>query len=284
MNEREPLSRVFTSYTLQLLFHMAMFAPSNEQAKLIKNCPIKVFSASGGGQSSRYFYPYKLESVTNSSESVQETCLEYIVDSGITDSTVTNEEVIETAIKRNASYVIPKDYLHEQDRTTESVHEFLAIYEESQCSAKPLIPLQPPHDRHYKELSEFSHYALGGIKNESPTAQINAIERFRDVAGTNVYVHALGLGGSLSFIRAVRENPRLVDSVDLSTHEMATLSNRLPDKTWVQQRFQFPQGTNSTTVRAGYAQAVILQLNYMLSSDCDDEILSEQRAEAALSW
>jgi hypothetical protein len=261
-----------------------MLSKSDERMEIIRNCPIKVFSACGGGQSSRYFYPYKLESVTNSSADVRSSCLEYIVDSGISDPTVTNEEVIETATELNASCVIPKDYPHERARTTKSVREFLALYEESDCSAKPLIPLQPPHDEHYEALSEFSHYALGGLKNESPATQINAVERFREVAGPNVYVHALGFGGSLTFIKTVRENPRLVDSVDLSTHEMATLNNRLPDKTWEQHPFQFPQGNDSTTVRAAYAQAVLLQLNYMLSPDCEDKILNDSQGQPALSW
>ena len=256
----------------------------DESLSVVRNCPIKVFSASGGGQSSRYFYPFKLESVTNSSESVRETCLDYVIDSGISDPSITNKEVLETAIERNATYVIPKDYLHDQKRTTESVREFLELYEDSECSAKPLIPLQPPHDEHYKELSGFSHYALGGIKNEPPAEQIAAIERFREVAGSNVYVHALGMGGSLAFIRAVRSNPRLIDSVDLTTHEMATVNNKLPDKTWEQRRFRLPQGENSTAVRAGFAKAVLMNLNYMLSNECNDELFNQLEAEAALSW
>lgn len=73
-------------------------------------------------------------------------------------------------------------------------------------------------------------------------------------------------------------------TVDLSTHETATANDRLPDKTWEQQGFQFPRGDGSIIVRAAFAQALLLQLNYMLSPRCEDEILSEPEAQPDLSW
>lgn len=259
-----------------------MLAPEKTN-QIINASPVKVFSASGGGQSSRYHYPYKLESVPNSSESVRDTCREYIVDSGIIDPTVTNDEILNMAARRNATYVVPKDYLYNQPATTESVYDFLDRYEQHDCQAKPLIPLQPPHAGHYDELNEFSHYALGGLKNESPSAQVDALESFREIADDE-YVHALGFGGSLKFVKAVRENPELVDSVDLSTHEMAVMNDRLPDKTWEQQSFEFPRGEESTTVRAAFASSVLLELNYMLSPLCDDEVVSDPEVQSPLAW
>ena len=259
-----------------------MLDPS-ETRKIINHCPIKVFSASGGGQSSRYHYPYKLVSVPNSTGAVCNTCTELIVDSGISDSSVTNSEVLDMAAERNATYVVPKDYLHDRRRTTESVRRFLALYEDHECTAQPLIPLQPPHDEHYEVLDGFSHYALGGIKGKSPTDQVEALESF-DQASGDEYVHALGLGGSLDFVKAIRDNPDLVDSVDLSTHETAATNDRLPDKTWKQQSFAFPRGESSTTVRAAFAHAVLLELNYMLSPLCHDNVLSEPEVQSPLSW
>lgn len=245
-----------------------MIREFTEQLKVISHSPVKVYLAS---YINRYWYPYRLQHAGKAKTWLQDESLETILDSGISDEEIGNRETLDTAHEANADYVVPADVLHNRAQTTEAVREFMRMYESHPCRAKPLVPLQPPHEKHYQELSGFSHYVLGGLATAGPQEQLKAIRAFRDVAGYGVYAHGLGLGASLTLVRALRENPRLLDSFDLSTNEQVVIGEKIPDKSWSQQDFKYPRGENSSTVRAQYAKAVALQLNYMLGPFCEDQ-------------
>lgn len=249
-----------------------------ERMKLISdNTRARVFSAS---YNPRYSYPYRLQNAPNACQPVRDACYELMVDSGFNDDSVTNDTVLEKAEKFNADYVFPKDYPGEQHRTHVSLSDFLSKYQQSNCNAKMIVVLQPPYDRQYLNheqfYSQFSHFALGGLHSlDSPEAQVSAIKKFREVAGTHCYVHALGVGTSLEMIRAIRENPRLVDSIDCSTAETTIKNNVIPDKSWKQTPFFIPEGIDSTSVRARFSAAILYMLNYMLGTRVDDENLEQ---------
>lgn len=171
-------------------------------------------------------YPRKLQKPSTVSADVRNTAETFIFDSGIGDD-VSNQEVIDLATKYDADYVVAKDYLHDQERTTESVREFLDIYQESDCSSTPLIPLQPPFDQHYSELPGFEHYVLGGMAPPDirTDEQLDWIRDFRKVA-PDVYAHGLGVGGGREFAERC-EDEDLLDSVDCSTPEMAAVFGKV---------------------------------------------------------
>jgi hypothetical protein len=256
-----------------------MIREFSERLAIISHCPIKVFVAS---YIPRYFYPYRLQHAEKARPWLKDESLEAIMDSAIGDAAVGNDEVLDRAHDLHADYVIPADTLHDQDATTEAVREFVELYEAHPCRARPLIPLQPPYDRHFEELSEFSHYVLGGMAMAPPWEQLEGIRRFRAAAGYGVYAHGLGLGASLSLIKELREQPRLLDSLDLSTPEKLIRGEKLADKTWKQQPFEYARGERSSSVRAQFASAIALQLNYMLGPFCDDEILDRQWEQSSL--
>jgi hypothetical protein len=187
------------------------------------------------------------------------------MDSGIGDKGVGNEEVLDLADELNATYVVPADVLHEQKTTTERVNEFMRLYEEHSCNAKPIIPLQPPHNQHYRELSGYSHYMLGGVKEAPPIKQINAAKKFRKEAGYGVYVHLLGAGCSKKIVEEIRANPRLLDSLDVSTPEQAPINGSILNEDMKQVDFDLPNGAESSTLRATLANQGLLFLNYVLS-------------------
>lgn len=205
------------------------------------------------------------------------------MDSAIGDAAVGNQEVLDKAHKLNTDYVIPADTLHNQTATTQAVREFMDLYDQHECRAKPFVPLQPPYHEHYRELDGYSHYVLGGIAQSDPDEQLKEIRRFRSEAGSGVYAHGLGLGASLTLIRELRDNPRLLDSLDLSTPEQVIRGEKLPDKSWDQRDFEYPTGKDSSTVRAAFASAVVLQLNYMLSPMCSDNMLESEFQQSTLS-
>lgn len=172
-------------------------------------------------------YPFKLSRPHEMSQRVVDLSESFIIDSGIGDD-FTNQQIIKLANKYDPEFVIPKDYLHDQEATTESVNEFLDMYD---GDATPLIPLQPPHHEHYESLPGHSHYALGGMagNNTSTTEIIRHIERFNSVAPPSTYIHGLGIGADIQFIRRVA-GKGLLDSIDTSTPDRAATNGRVMDQ------------------------------------------------------
>ena len=173
-------------------------------------------------------YPYKLQKPSTANDRVRETADCYIYDSGIGDDT-TNAEVLDGAAAFDADYVIAKDYLHDQDRTTESVREFRELYRGHECDATIMVPLQPPHADHYRDLPDASHYVLGGMAVDSvDTAQaLEWIHSFREVA-PEVYAHGLGIGGGIEIVEALAGKD-ILDSIDCATPEYAAMNGAVID-------------------------------------------------------
>lgn len=222
----------------------------------VDRCPIDIYVSSN----MPYPYPYKLGKPANQTPKIRESCTTWIQDSGIGDDT-TNEDVLSLADEYDADFVIPCDELHDQEATTEAVHEFLELYDDSDVRATPMIPLQPPYDQHYRELPDFPAYCLGGIAFDySPREQVEAIHTFRNAAGESPYVHALGVGGSMTVVNAVANTPGLVQSVDCSTPEQAAINGSLVDAELKQKPMSILNGTGSSRGRYSLAETNAYQL------------------------
>lgn len=72
----------------------------------------------------------------------------------------------------------------------------------------------------------------------------------------------------------------------MSSPEQLVLNDIVTDKTLNRVNCPLPHGKESTTVRAGFMQAIALKLNYLLSPLCSDEVLTETRAKEvdAMDW
>lgn len=214
-------------------------------------------------------YPWKLQKPATIDRTVRETATEsFIFDSGIGDDT-TNEGVLDYAHEHDADYVVAKDYLHDQARTTESVREFLELYPEHPCEATPLIPLQPPFDQHYAQLDEFDHYVLGGMAKENcgTKQQLKWIRDFRRVA-PDVYAHGLGVGGGWSFVRKVAPE-RLLDSIDCATPEMAAIKGKVLNGRLQQQGINTYNGDGSAKRTHPLAEVNSWQLHDVWKRELD---------------
>jgi hypothetical protein len=187
-------------------------------------------------------YPYKLQKPSTVSTPVRDTCDKFILDSGIGDD-VSNAAVLDIAHKYDADFVIAKDYLHRQEATTDSVHEFFDLYESHACSATPLVPLQPPHDEHYTELSGHTHYVLGGLSVEtmSTVDAVSHIRRAARVIPDTAHTHALGVGGGIEFLQRVAGNG-WIDSIDCATPEMAAMFGKVLDERLRQKTVRIADG------------------------------------------
>lgn len=228
----------------------------DNQLERVDRCPIDIYVASN----MPYPYPYKLGKPRHQTDRIRESAVTWIQDSGIGDET-TNADVLELAAESDADFVIPCDELHDHDATTAAVHEFLELHDDSDVRATPLIPLQPPYDEHYRDLPDFPAYALGGIAFDySADEQISAIEDFRRAAGPEPYAHVLGVGGSMTVVRYVANNPDAVQSVDCSTPEQAAVNGRVIDAQLAQTRIEILHGEGSSAGRYALAETNAYQL------------------------
>jgi hypothetical protein len=252
--------------------------------RLHQQCPVEVYVA---GINSRYSWPYRLVAANEARPGVADTSDTLIVDSVIEDPYYAVEDVLDAAHRLDAEYVIGKDWPAFADPDGDGVHPLDAYewtvsrYTKHECDAELIVPLQPPFEpQTIRSLrrSDVDHFALGGLRDCSGREQVRHIRAFREIAGYDVTAHGLGVGTSVELLTALRESVAddarrpLLDSLDISTPENAVHTNKLPTKRWEQRRIPLPTGDDSTTVRAGFAEAVARMLEYELTPGCDDEI------------
>jgi len=213
-------------------------------------------------------------------EDIRTHCYELMVDSSYKNRNITNRDVLDNAANFNADYVFPKDYPGEPEETRESLQEFLDLAQQYDgLHGKPIPIIQPPHADHYREherfYRHFSHFAVGGLQAYDPLEQISIISELREEVGDNAYLHGFGIGTSFPLIKAMRERSPFLDSLDVSTAELAIRNGNIVDKTMEQFTFRTPYGDDSTTVRGQFAKAILVMLNYLLSPLVNSETLEE---------
>jgi hypothetical protein len=166
-------------------------------------------------------YPLVLQKPATASATIRETAETYILDSGIGDDTDPHE-ILGLSADLDADFVIADDELHDQAATTRNVRRFEDLHADHETDATLMTPLQPPHAEHYRDLADHSHYCLGGMAGDgvSDEQAVRWIRAFRQAAGPDPYVHALGIGGGIGVVRALA-GTGLVDSVDAATPEVA---------------------------------------------------------------
>lgn len=246
--------------------------------KATRRCTI--YSAS---YNAHYWYPYKLRSVGNGWDSLDQSCMELMIDSDISDDSITNEEIIAEAVESRANKVIPKDYLGEPEETRRSLLEFERVAQEEFDGIKStVIPvLQDDHASHAEEheafYAEYSHIAVGGIRHFDTDEQVRRLKAVRDIVGDSTHIHGFGMGCNLGLIKAIRQNPNLLDSLDMSTAERAVQNGNTIDWSFDQeaQNIPMPYGEDKTTVNAGFSKSILLMLNYMITDLVDEDRLEE---------
>lgn len=239
-----------------------------------------IYSAS---YNARYWYPFKLRSVGNGWNELDRSNMELMIDSNIKDESITNRDVLEEAIDAKANKIIPKDYLGEPEKTRQSLIELETLINDEYGSIKPtIIPvLQDDHVSHLKThedfYSEYSHIALGGMRDFEPEEQVKRLREVRDIVGDHVHIHGFGMGCSLGIIKAIRQNPNLLDSLDMATAERMVKNGNATDWSFNQQQPEIPMpyGEEKTTVNAGFSKSILIMLNYMITDMVDETRLEE---------
>jgi hypothetical protein len=231
--------------------------------KLIRSVPVDVYI---GSNMATYWYPYRCQDVGHAWQRVRWTAnWGYILDSDYDDDDVTNAQIIETALEVDPHFVVPKDYPGDPRRTFHSTVDFLDQWDDVDHPAKVLIPLQPPYEESYRAVDQYDYYALGGLKPLAPNEQVEHLKRADAVMDADDYVHAFGLGACRDVVDALRTDPDLVDSLDLSTPERMAKNQTWPDRDWTQAQSYVCRGEMSTIVRGVIALGIAMRLNYELS-------------------
>lgn len=156
---------------------------------------------------------------------------------GILDSSFQHEEVdirriIEIAEKTNPDCISMVDIHGDIRATVEQIKQDIPIIKESDFNGDILIPLQPPHDRCYRELKGLGDiYGIGGVAKEPDSVKIESTRKLREEASEDIRIHGLGFGATDTMIREIRRNPELLDSIDSRSAYDKAMTRHI-DETW----------------------------------------------------
>lgn len=273
--------------------------------RILAECPIQIFSSSYMAHP----WPYRLQHYSEASPGSFQSSPVRLLDSDISSPEVTNPEVLTRGRELDATYIIAKDYLpfdqYEEDdltesgkvalddlrenfsdnvaATTESIRQFSELYDPD-VHPTPYIPLQYPYADHYREVREIveatdlpARYSLGGLKDAGPKKQIQALLEFREVAGPDPLAHGLGWGLKPIWVKTIRENPGLLDSVDNSTPGQGVRNGKILDKNWQTRPYAHVTGTWASVV-GGVAELLQLAtISHRLTEFSDDDLPADQQ-------
>jgi len=238
---------------------------------LLSACPLDIYAAS----SLKHPWPYRLQNAAECYPASFWRSQDRILDSAIGED-LTNQDVLSHAVERHATAVVAKDYLNDQEATTESIREFIDLYD-SQTHPRAYIPLQPPYEEHVVDVyplveeSGLSHrYMLGGLANAAPGERIDRLLDFRAEVGDEPTAHGLGWGLEDQLVATIREEPTLLDSVDNSSPSQAVQNNKVLDKHWRAKPCQHVDGRYQNAVGGAFEFAMLVQAVHRLTDYNDD--------------
>lgn len=259
---------------------------------IIDACPIDVYCAS---INPAWGWPWKLQSYYEARPGAGDSCKSLIIDSGF-NRWGSPEDVLQAAAKTDADRVMATDVTGLEDPTRRGhndampdtgnpledaltgIQRFMDRAHELGIEARTILPLQPPYLEFIDAceargwLTDSNYVSVGGMLDiPSVDDRIDALHDIRRRLGDDYHIHALAPGTDPAMIRELRNNPELIDSLDVSTAERAPANDKLPDASWSQDRHFFPRGTKVSAIRAQASALISVQLAHMLSPLCSDE-------------
>lgn len=238
---------------------------------LLNACPVKIFAAS----SLKHPWPYRLQNAAECYPASFWRSQDRIMDSGI-HADLSNEDVLTHAVQRHATAVVAKDYLHDQQATTESINDFVRRHNPHH-HGRAYIPLQPPYDEHIQtvypiiEESHIPHrYMLGGLATAPVERRIDELLAFRREVGSGPVAHGLGWGLDDNLVATIRDEPGLLDSIDNSSPAQAAQNGQILDKHWRARDCPNVDGQYQNSVHGAFEFAMLVQATHRLTEFNDD--------------
>lgn len=227
-------------------------------------------------------YPYRIQSMNETSPTIHDNSDKHILDSAINDDT-TNEGLIDVAEYYGMDTVVPCDVIGDNDATIDSMLSFF----EADPDRMVVIPIQEGDSFYSSAVNTvntiedhgYSHrvftYAVGGIKDEAFGKQRDAVETVRDAIGPERDLHLFGAGMTRDWVTYLRNNQDKIDSLDMSSPQYSAISGRYKDFSLQDVDIGTPRGKHSTRPVARMVESMMTNFNYLLSNGPDgDEVES----------
>lgn len=172
-----------------------------------------------GTDGARIYWPWRMEPPKEASESYRNACERYVIDSDPLDDDVSTRDVLDTAHRLDAEVASLADVYQDKDATVDSLLRGLEVADDHPFGGTLLLPLQSPYDECYLEIGEPTGewVGIGGLKDDSDAARIDAAKTVRNAVGPSVHIHGFGWGPGDGLAAAIRDSPSLLDSTDYST-------------------------------------------------------------------
>lgn len=185
--------------------------------RLVDEAHIELYLSSNDG--ARIYWPWRMQPPKEARMSYRNACEKYIIDSDPLDDDVSTEDVLDCAHRLDAEVASLQDVYQHKDATVDSLLEGLAVADDHAFDGQLLLPLQEPFVECYRELGNPSDHmiGIGGLKKAAPHKRIKEVKNFREEVGYEVWLHGFGWGVSGGLDSTIRQNPRLLDSVDYTT-------------------------------------------------------------------
>lgn len=195
--------------------------------RLVDEAYLDLYLSANDG--ARVYWPWRMQPVHEAAGRYRNACEHYIVDSSFKDENITNRDVLDKAAELDAEVAVLADVYQDMDGTIAAVLDGLDLADDHHYDGDLMAPLQPPHDECYAALAgQADMYAIGGLKDASGAEKATAARTLRDLAGPDVHIHGLGFGATDPVVRAVQDDPGLLDSVDYSTPLQGSMRNISP--------------------------------------------------------
>lgn len=174
------------------------------------------FSAVDGA---RLYWPWRMQPPKDATDSYRNACEKYVIDSDPLNDAVTARDVLDCAHRLGAEVASLQDVYQDKDATADALLRGLEIADDHAFDGTLLLPLQDPYVECWHDLGEpTAHWiGVGGLKDASDSARIQACVNLRDAIGPGVHLHGFGWGPRDDLAATIRSEPTLLDSLDYST-------------------------------------------------------------------
>lgn len=197
--------------------------------RIFRETPVKLFFSE---KAVPLAWPWRMSGAQHARQEMVDMSDYYILDSAFQVEEIGTKEVLDRAVELGADMAVLVDEYGNAKKTIDTVLRDMEIVDDHKFDGDIMVPLQPPHTKSYRALEGVGDwYGLGGTAKLPPEKKIKAAEEVRQVAGPDPHLHGLGWGMTDKIIRAVREDPTLIDSVD-SKGEYDKAMTKHMDETW----------------------------------------------------
>lgn len=233
--------------------------------RIFREAPVKLFFSENACSLK---WPWRMAGAQHAQERMVESSEYYILDSAFQRDDIGIEEVLDTGVELGADMIALVDEYGSSAKTVENVLNDMEAVDDHEWDGDVLVPLQPPHGKCYRELEGIGDwYGVGGVARSSPEEKIHAAHEIRDAAGPEIHLHGLGWGVTLPVVRAIRDDPDLLDSLDSKGEYDRAMTEDMPE-TW-QSRDSVPSGRGLAVVShaAGYLIEGLRRMNPEITVD-----------------